>query len=302
MYKRRWLNVLLPLIGIGIVIFYTVCGGSCSYLKGDILGVNLTYVGIVSAVVLAVLALLRRDLLFLTALSAGVGTELFLIGFQVKTGVYCPYCLMFAGILFLLFVLNFEVSRMKLMVVAALCGLLFFAVFFHGTTTPVYAQELLTPSFGTGKVKVRIYTDYFCGPCARLEPKLEPMLVNLVKNNAITLVFVDTPVHDETPLYARYFLFALNEKKEFEHAIRVRNVLFEAAKNKLSDKDRLEEYLKKQNIKFKSFDTKPVFALLSTYLREDGIDRTPMCVIYNGVHKGTYKGAEEITKAIELLK
>ena len=82
MYKRRWLNVLLPLIGIGIVVFYTVCGGSCSYLKGDILGVNLTYVGIVSAVVLAVLALLRRDLLFLTALSVGVGTEFFLIGFH----------------------------------------------------------------------------------------------------------------------------------------------------------------------------------------------------------------------------
>ena len=56
--SRRYLvNVVLLLIAIGLEIFYTVCGGSCSYLRGDIFGLDLTYVGIVFAVILILLSL-----------------------------------------------------------------------------------------------------------------------------------------------------------------------------------------------------------------------------------------------------
>ena len=59
----------------------------------------------------------------------------------------------------------------------------------------------------------------------------------------ITLTFVDTPIHPSTSLYARYFLFTLNEKNEFDHALRVRALLFQAAKSKIVEKEKLEERL-----------------------------------------------------------
>ncbi|HEX7627777.1 MAG TPA: hypothetical protein VF354_02510, partial [Candidatus Methanoperedens sp.] len=55
------------------------------------------------------------------------------------------------------------------------------------------AQELNMPfpSYGTGPVEVRLYTDYFCPPCRAMEPDVEPLLRDLLKKNAIHLTLVD---------------------------------------------------------------------------------------------------------------
>jgi thiol-disulfide isomerase/thioredoxin len=173
--------------------------------------------------------------------------EIYLIGFQVKSGVYCPYCLLFAVVLILLFVLNFRVSRKVLIVVAVILGLLFFVLFFEGTTRPVLADSTLIPSFGSGKVKLRIYTDYFCGPCDKLEPKLDEMVKSLVRNKMATVTFVDTPIHTPTPMYARYFLYILNAKNEFEYAMRTRALLFAAARQNIVERRLRCRYTHKHN-------------------------------------------------------
>jgi protein-disulfide isomerase len=235
-------------------------------------------------------------------LSAAVGTEVYLVAFQVRQGVYCPYCLLFGGVLLSLFVLNFRVSRKILVAVSIVLGFLFFTLFFQGATRPVLADTVLMPSFGDGKLKVRIYTDYFCGPCSQLEPKLDGILVHLVKSNTANVTFIDTPIHAPTPLYARYFLYIVNEKGDFDYVLRMRAMLFGAAKNNITDKEKLEEYLLKNQIRFKQFETKPTFTALQRYLDEDSINSTPTVVIYNGQGKGVYKGASEILKALEQLK
>ena len=43
---RRSFNVILPLIGMGLLIFYSFCDTSCRYLKGDLLGMELQEKGI----------------------------------------------------------------------------------------------------------------------------------------------------------------------------------------------------------------------------------------------------------------
>ncbi len=111
---RTWkylINILLLLIAVGLEIFYNLCGGSCSYLRGDILGINLSYVGIVFAVILIALNLLKQDLTVVLLLSAAVGVEIVLVAFQVRNHVYCPYCLGFAAVMLLLFLLNFDITR-----------------------------------------------------------------------------------------------------------------------------------------------------------------------------------------------
>lgn len=167
---------------------------------------------------------------------------------------------------------------------------------------PLHAQGVFLPSYGQGKINVRVYTDYFCVPCRAGEPKIEVLLTDLVKANKIKLTFVDTPAHQETPLYAKYFLYILNNKKDFEHALFVRKALFDAASIKIITKEKLEEFLAQKGIRHKSFDTKQTFDALSKYIRDDGVKSTPTVVIDNGSQKQQFIGVDKIVNALELLK
>jgi len=165
---------------------------------------------------------------------------------------------------------------------------------------PVEDPEIV--SFGTGAVRVRLYTDYFCGPCSRMEPKIEALLADLVRTKVISLTLVDTPVHKMTPLYAKYFLYILSADRSLKAALRSRAVLFAAAREKIEDKDLLEDYLKKNGVRFREMDPKPVFVVLSALMQEDDIKSTPTCVIVKDGKKAISSGEIDITKALKSLK
>ena len=169
--------------------------------------------------------------------------------------------------------------------------------------------ESLTPSLGSGKIKVRLYADYFCEPCRVTEPKVEPIIADLVKRNVITITFIDAPFHPYSSLYTKYFLYIYREKKDVDYLLRARDVLFEASKENpregihpVTDPQKLEEHLAKNKIRFKPFDVIPVFHVLEEYLKEDKIMETPSCVIMNGGKREVYKGGPDIIKALTSLK
>ncbi|MDP2755198.1 MAG: thioredoxin domain-containing protein, partial [Nitrospirota bacterium] len=293
--KKHWINIGLAVIGIVIALLYSVCEESCRYLQGSIFGVKLNYLGILYMGALALSNLLKRNALFLILLSLAIGAELYLIGFQIMNSVYCSYCLSFGVVIFLLFALNFERSRKTFVTVGLFLGFILFLVLFQGTTTPVYAAVTLLPSFGNGHVQVRLYTDYFCKPCRALEPKLEPLITDLIKRDVINISFIDTPIHKETPMYAQYFLYILNEKKDFKHALRARAVLFGAAKQKITDSKKLEAFIQQKGIRFRPFDVKSTFGIFSRYLNEDTIKSTPTCIIENKGKKERFTGNNIVT-------
>jgi len=163
-------------------------------------------------------------------------------------------------------------------------------------------QESALSSFGSGTIKVRLYTDYFCSPCRDMEPELEPLLLDLVKGGIIHLTFIDVPTSQHTMLYARYFLSALAEKKDFDSALGTRRILFEAAGKKVTDKNQLVNLLTEKKIGLKPVDLNPVFTLWNRYLQEDQIRSTPSCVILHGDLKETHKGGLEVIKALEILR
>ncbi len=299
---RDKINIVLALAGIALVFVYAYCGDTCSYLKGSIFGVDLKYLGVLfmgSIIVLSLLSLREYRLLLL---SAGVGAEIFLIGFQVYHDVFCPYCLSFGAVLILLFVMNLDWSKKKLVALSTVLGLLFFVVFFDGSVTPAFAAEPLKPAFGNGRIHVRLYSDYFCNPCSKLDPEISATVANLVKKNVIQVTFVDTPVHQHTTMYTRYFLYALNEKKDIDYANKVRHTLFMAATQNISDREQLEAYLKKNGIKFKVYDPSPTFNVLTGYLTEDKVRSTPTAVIIDSGRKQVVKGPANIAAAIKELK
>ncbi len=165
-----------------------------------------------------------------------------------------------------------------------------------------YGEDTLLHSFGKGEVKVLVYTDYFCPPCRDLEPQLEPVIVDLMRKGLIHLTFVDTPLQQFSSLYAQYFLYALNYKKEFPHAVYVRNTLFSAAVNQITERKKLEEFLRQKGIAFMPFDVSVIFAAWNRSLQEDNIGSTPSVVIAKGAKKEVFKGAAEIIKGLNELK
>jgi uncharacterized membrane protein len=140
--KRHVINIVLACAAVALEIYYSICAGACSYLSGSILGINLEYVGIAYMAVITFLSILKKDTLLLVLLSAGVGIEFYLIGFQIWYNTYCPYCLAFAGIIFILFFLNAQRNRKMLSVVAMGLALILFSIFFKGSVVPSYAFKV----------------------------------------------------------------------------------------------------------------------------------------------------------------
>jgi hypothetical protein len=167
---------------------------------------------------------------------------------------------------------------------------------------PAHAAKTEVPSFGKGRIEVRLYTDYFCGPCSRMEPRVEALLSDLVKRDAVTLTFVDTPIHRFTPIYAKYFLYILNNDRAFAHVLQYRALLFEAAKGKIESGEKLEEFLKEKDVPFTRTNPGPILAGFSSLITEDGIRSTPSCVIIKDGQKGVYVGDTDIVKALEQLQ
>ena len=136
--KRYTINIILLLVGVGVVVFYTLCGDACTYLQGGIFGIDLQYLGMAYVIVLIVSNILKRDLIILMLLSAGIGAEFFLVGYQIVHNTYCPYCLVFAAVIVVQFLFNMNVSKKLLILVFIALGFLSFFIFFKGSAFPVY--------------------------------------------------------------------------------------------------------------------------------------------------------------------
>ena len=133
------ITIVLSLAAIGIEYFYSACETACSSLRGDIFGIELQYIGIGYMAALIALAILRQDVFLLILLSVGVGVEFYLVGFQIWHNTYCDYCLVFAGLLVLQFIVNFDRRKWKLILLPMAGALILFTIVFKGYAMPVYA-------------------------------------------------------------------------------------------------------------------------------------------------------------------
>jgi uncharacterized membrane protein len=138
-------NIALPLIGIGLLIFYEVCDTTCSSLRGTFLGLDLKIVGILFMVVLLAMIPLRWsrfsapiDHLQTMMLAGAVGGEMLLVRFQVVNDTYCPFCLAFGLCVLALFAVNFPRMNKYLALGAFCAGIGAFALFFQGSILPLY--------------------------------------------------------------------------------------------------------------------------------------------------------------------
>ena len=164
-------------------------------------------------------------------------------------------------------------------------------------------RNLPFPSYGSGAVEVRLYSDYFCPPCQKTEPHLEPLLKDLLKRKIIRLILVDFPMHEESTLYTRYFLYALKSRNDADYGLHVRSVLFNAAAgNDILTAKKIEELFRKNKIPYAVFDPKPVFERFKALIKDDHVNRTPVCVIVKAGKKETLVGGMDIFTALKALQ
>ena len=328
---RTVITILLALAGIGLMIYYDYCDTECSYLQGDIWGIDLKWIGIAYMVVIILFAVLRQTDFVRVILAAGLGVEVFLFSFQARNNVFCPFCIAFAVIVIAAFIVNYEASsawlknqrkmwlyflgevnfpmlkinRLPLLVVA-LAGYFFILLTFSGAVTPVYAQDKISsvPSLGQGNYEVILFADYFCPPCRMIDAKAEPVLKELLKSGKVKITFVDVPFAKSTPMYARTYLYAVNATATNEEVLRIRKTLFTAAQVKhIQSQDALINYLKEEKIAGKKFDEKPVFQMWSNLIKQYEVNRTPTSVIkYSATDVKKYVGTDEIWDGLTKLK
>lgn len=137
---KRGMTILLTLVGIAIMASYSFCSASCTYVRGFILGVDLEYLGMLYMGLILVFGVLRKDAPCLVLLSAGMGGEAFLIRYQVLNGVYCLYCLAFALVVIILFIIHYEKANLRAAILFAVAGFLLFLIFFSGSVAPAYTE------------------------------------------------------------------------------------------------------------------------------------------------------------------
>jgi thiol:disulfide interchange protein DsbA len=300
-YKRS-ATIILGLAGIVIMTAYSLCSESCMYLRGTMLGLDLKYLGMLYMGSVLTAGGLGKNAGCAILLSLGLGGEVFLLGFQVMNGVYCPYCLAFAAVAIALFVIHLEMIRPSTAILFAAIGFSVFLSLFSGSATPAYAEETRIPSFGNGPVKVRIYTDYFCSPCRSMEPELEPIVIDLVRRRIAAVTFVDTPVHMETILYAKCFLGMVTGRSDVSQILWARSALFKAAEKNIRSLPGLEAFLGERGLKCRYVDSSQAFETFRKHLRDDRIDSTPSCVVEGPGGRKKFTGAREILRALTRLR
>lgn len=199
----------------------------------------------------------------------------------------------------------FKIHKLPLLVVS-IVGYLAILFAFSGSVTPAYGQitEKVVPSLGKGKYEIVMLADYFCPPCRRIDTKAEPLLKELLATGKVKIKFVDVPFHSATPIYAKYYLYAVNANGGANRVLRVRKILFDAAQDKhIQTEDALVVYLNEQKISWKIFDEKSILPMLSDIIRKNIITSTPTCIIkYSSTDVKKYVGDDDIWDGLAKLK
>ncbi|MEN6422128.1 MAG: thioredoxin domain-containing protein [Smithella sp.] len=328
---RNSITVVLSLIGIALMAYYDYCDTTCSYLQGDIFGIDLKWVGIAYMTVIIACALFQQTSFVRALLAAGLGVEVHLYAFQIQNDVYCPFCLAFSAMLVLSFIINYEVpsawlekrSRMWLyflgevdfpmfklnkvpLLAFSLLGYLTIFLTLSGSVTPAYGQEIArgVPTLGNGKYEIVMFADYFCPPCLSIDTKAEPLLKELLATKKVKITFVDVPYHKLTLLYSKYYLYAVNANPQAENIFYIRKTLFEAAQIKHIEKeDALVAYLKEKKISWKTMNEKSAFQIFQAVFNDNKVNATPTCVIkYSKKDVKKFVSGDEIWKGLTELK
>jgi|YelNatPaOPRAMG01_1025707.scaffolds.fasta_scaffold26158_3 thiol:disulfide interchange protein DsbA len=162
------------------------------------------------------------------------------------------------------------------------------------------AGELKLPTYGVGDKELLVFTDYFCPPCMKMETELSPALKKALEGGGWRVTFVDIPGHQDTPLFARYFIYAVQGGKGYKNALAARDILFDLARQGKGYKEKdLEEAFKRNGVRFKVVDPWPVYKEWNRLMEEHKISGTPTCILKEaGLSTTVFDGSKAIRERL----
>ncbi len=146
-------------------------------------------------------------------------------------------------------------------------------------------------TYGTGPVRIILFTDFFCPPCQRLESSIEASLYKALVQGKITVTYVPVPITKMSVPVAYYYI-ATADGKTYEDAATIRKNLTNMAKSGIINDNLLEQWKKKAGV------VQPYIQYLNDTIKHYGITSTPSCVIGMNGREVTYTGSQDIENAI----
>lgn len=127
---------------------------------------------------------------------------------------------------------------------------------------------------------------------------MEPLLAKIVDGGKAQVIYLDTPMHRETIMFARQFLCAVRGVSHHE-AMRIRRALFAAAAAGVRTEDGVKDALRKAGARTEQCDTSYVLQAMNGYFRQDAVKSTPTCVIVTPEARKSYSGRDAIIPALK---
>ena len=152
------------------------------------------------------------------------------------------------------------------------------------TLTPEEAQKMHTQlQIGQqdSPIEIYVFTDWGCPACKQLEPALEKMAPEMMKNASV--VFVDLPIHPITTNYSPYNLsFMIHDKQKY---ILIRHELDQLSlHNPTPTQEQIKNIVSLMGVRFIPLDEQTIRdgTNYNDYLiQKFDVNRTPTMVIFN---------------------
>jgi glutaredoxin len=263
---------------LSVLSFFGWCTlEGCTLLHGfKVYGIDVSLWGVAYFSLLLLLVFLIRfrwaDLLRTLMVAAGLGVEAVLIYVQWAMDNYCAVCLVIAGIVLAVAVFELvyllsgrtggsRLHRRNLFRAAAfLVGIAAGVITAQPVISGLHLDRLaeLKESravydelSGIGKKNgwpmIRVYSDYFCPYCQKVEPTVNQVLRDNLDQSRI--IFCDLPIHGKaSKMYISYFMAAQLADNEQKEILRSREILFELAEQKVLNAELLDKKLSEAGI------------------------------------------------------
>ena len=143
------------------------------------------------------------------------------------------------------------------------------------------AEKSKVPSYGSGPVELIIFTDYFCEPCQSLEKELEAVQDKLLAMGEVKITFVDIPIPGNlsSPLFTKYFLYAVQAETGYANSIQARKFIFKMSRQNSITEDAIEKTFKTGGIAFKIFDYKPILVESKILISKHKVNKAPTYIL-----------------------
>jgi hypothetical protein len=146
-------------------------------------------------------------------------------------------------------------------------------------------------TYGTGPIKIILFTDFFCSPCQQMESSIEVPLYDSLKKGKVAITFIPVPLTRMSVPMAYHYI-AASDGKTYEESVSIRKDLIKIAKSGKINNNLLGQWQNKAN------SARPYLQHINDTIKRYGVKSTPSCVISYADQEITYTGSRDIEEAI----